>query len=30
MNDLRFAYYKLSPELLQGFRAVKEGLEKAH
>ncbi|MDC9596955.1 carboxymuconolactone decarboxylase family protein [Xenorhabdus anantnagensis] len=29
MNDLRLAYYNLSPELLQGFRAVKEGLEKS-
>ncbi|KLU17390.1 MULTISPECIES: carboxymuconolactone decarboxylase family protein [Xenorhabdus] len=27
MSKLRLAYYNLSPELLQGFRAVKEGLE---
>ncbi|MDX7999931.1 carboxymuconolactone decarboxylase family protein [Xenorhabdus sp. Reich] len=29
MNELRLAYYNLSPELLQGFRSVKEGLEKS-
>ncbi|CDG16093.1 carboxymuconolactone decarboxylase family protein [Xenorhabdus doucetiae] len=29
MSQLRLAYYDLSPELLQGFRSVKEGLEKS-
>ncbi|MDC9594444.1 carboxymuconolactone decarboxylase family protein [Xenorhabdus sp. IM139775] len=29
MSELRLAYYDLSPELLQGFRLVKEGLEKS-
>ncbi|MBI6549568.1 carboxymuconolactone decarboxylase family protein [Xenorhabdus lircayensis] len=29
MGGLRLAYYDLSPELLQGFRAVNQGLEKS-
>ncbi|OTA20805.1 alkylhydroperoxidase [Xenorhabdus beddingii] len=29
MNNMRLAYYDLSPELLQGFRAVKQALEKS-
>ncbi|MBN3006206.1 carboxymuconolactone decarboxylase family protein [Chromobacterium alkanivorans] len=29
MSSLRLAYYELSPELLQGFRLVKQGLEKS-
>lgn len=29
MHELRLEYYDLSPELLQGFRAVRQGLEKS-
>ncbi|CCW28985.1 carboxymuconolactone decarboxylase family protein [Xenorhabdus nematophila] len=29
MSSLRLAYYELSPELLQGFRQVKQSLEKS-
>ncbi|PHM42904.1 alkylhydroperoxidase [Xenorhabdus szentirmaii] len=29
MSGLRLAYYDLSPELLQGFRIVKDELEKS-
>ncbi|CDG94343.1 conserved hypothetical protein [Xenorhabdus bovienii str. feltiae Florida] len=29
MSSLRLAYYDLSPELLQGFRTIKQELEES-